>query len=47
MMIQNVYMGKTLKKREVTEKKGEQNLIRVSKRLHTRRTIIAYNMDNK
>ena len=40
-------MAETLKRREVTENSGEQNLTRVSKRLHTGRTIIAYNMDKK
>jgi len=46
-MIWNVYMAKTLIKREVTEKGGEQNLIKVGKRLHSGRTKTAYNMDKK
>jgi len=47
MIIYNIYMAEMLIFQEVTEKQAGQNLIMVSKRLHTHWTKIAHNMDKK
>jgi hypothetical protein len=47
MIICNIRFVKTTKRLEKHAKEAEQNLIRISKRLHIFRTIIKHNIDNK
>ena len=47
MIICNIRFVKTKKRLEKHAKEAEQNLIRISKRLHIFRTIIKHNIDNK